>query len=209
MPVLRHPPIQQNALPKSVVSIALRPWRQSLAIKIEQRVQPMAQRSIPSAYPCNAIFLQCDFDTIGTTSITSDIETVLVIHDLLCSLGFERFTIRVNNRLVLNGLLEKLGLAEQSTAVLRGLDKLAKIDPEAVAQELARTSGATADQIEKVLQLANLSKEKSNVLQQVETLVAGNEIGMEGVAHLAELSEAVAAAGTCRSLADWTTTPAW
>src|SRR6478672_544497 len=49
-------------------------------------------------------FWQCDFDTIGTTSNASDIETTLVIHDLMAALGLERFQIRLNNRLILNGL---------------------------------------------------------------------------------------------------------
>src|SRR5215471_8993516 len=49
-------------------------------------------------------FWQCDFDTIGTTSNATDIEIALVIHDLMVALGFERFTIRINNRMVLNGL---------------------------------------------------------------------------------------------------------
>src|SRR4029077_3507978 len=71
-------------------------------------------------------FWQCDFDTIGTESNASDIEVVLVIHDLMTALGFERFEIHVNNRLVLNGLLEEMGLAGQTAAVLRALDKLGK-----------------------------------------------------------------------------------
>src|SRR5213595_3865072 len=61
-------------------------------------------------------FMQCDFDTIGTDSNVADIETLLVIHDLFVAIGFERFTIRVNNRLVLNGLLETLGLADKTAA---------------------------------------------------------------------------------------------
>src|SRR5438105_4728620 len=56
-------------------------------------------------------FWQCDFDTIGTTSNAADIEVVLVINDLMAALGFQRFRIHVNNRLVLNGLLEELGRA--------------------------------------------------------------------------------------------------
>src|SRR5258708_1695310 len=71
-------------------------------------------------------FMQCDFDTIGTDSNAADIETLLVIHDLFVALGFERFAIRVNNRLVLNGLLEKLGLAEKTGCRLPALHKLAK-----------------------------------------------------------------------------------
>src|SRR5438552_14844409 len=71
-------------------------------------------------------FMQCDFDTIGTSSNAVDVETALVIHDLMVALGFERFEIRVNNRLVLNGLLEELGLADRAAGVLIVLDKLAK-----------------------------------------------------------------------------------
>src|SRR5438067_10929514 len=61
-------------------------------------------------------FWQCDFDTIGTTSNAADIETVLVINDLFRALGFERFRLHVNNRLVLNGLLMELGLGPQTAA---------------------------------------------------------------------------------------------
>src|SRR5438552_4640924 len=62
-------------------------------------------------------FWQCDFDTIGTTSNAADIEITLVINDLFSAIGFERFEVRVNNRLVLNGLLEELGLAGQTAAL--------------------------------------------------------------------------------------------
>src|SRR5437660_10920408 len=71
-------------------------------------------------------FMQCDFDTIGTTSNAADCETALVIHDLLVALGFERFEVRVNNRLVLNGLLDQLGLRDRAVPILRALDKLPK-----------------------------------------------------------------------------------
>src|SRR5581483_969569 len=69
-------------------------------------------------------FWQCDFDTIGVTSNASDIETALVIHDLMRAVGFERFEIRVNSRLILNGLLEEVGLSNATAAVLVVLDKL-------------------------------------------------------------------------------------
>src|SRR5581483_6500932 len=81
-------------------------------------------------------FWQCDFDTIGTTSNAADIETALVIHDLLLALGIERFEVRVNNRLVLNGLLESLGLADRAVPILRAIDKLAKAGRDAVAAEI-------------------------------------------------------------------------
>src|SRR5450631_2476111 len=73
-------------------------------------------------------FWQCDFDTIGTTSNAADIEVALVIHDLMVALGIKNFEIRVNSRLILNGLLEIYGLADKAVPILRALDKLAKID---------------------------------------------------------------------------------
>src|SRR5437660_7436745 len=82
-------------------------------------------------------FWQCDFDTIGTTSNAADIEVALVIHDLMRALGVERFEVRVNNRRVLEGLLEEIGLECRMALVLRALDKLPKISPEAVAAEMA------------------------------------------------------------------------
>ena len=91
-------------------------------------------------------FMQCDFDTIGTTSNASDIETLLVIHDLFERLGFAKFTIRVNNRLVLNGLLQKLDLADKSAGVLRCIDKLPKAGREKVIAEMTERVGATAEQ---------------------------------------------------------------
>mgnify|MGYP000538383442 CR=1 FL=1 len=61
--------------------------------------------------------MQCDFDTIGTTSPVADLEMVLVVHDLLAAIGVERFTIRVNDRRVLGGVLERLGRPEDAGAV--------------------------------------------------------------------------------------------
>jgi histidyl-tRNA synthetase len=140
-------------------------------------------------------FMQCDFDTIGTLSPVADIETALVIHDLLRAIGFEQFTIHVNNRMVLNGLLEKLGVAEKSKQILIALDKVHKIGPEKVAAEMTATAGATATQAEEVLKLVQITGNNDEVLGQLERLVAGTETGQAGVARLNELVSAVQAAG--------------
>ena len=140
-------------------------------------------------------FMQCDFDTIGTKSVVADIETILVAHDLLRAIGFERFTIRINNREVLNGLLERLGLAERSAAVLRALDKLHKAGPEAVIAEMTASAGATAAQAREVLDLAGLTGTSESVLTQLAPLVAGSDRGSAGLARLQEIFAAVLAAG--------------
>lgn len=140
-------------------------------------------------------FIQCDFDTIGTDSNTSDIETLFVIHDLMKAIGFERFTIRINNRLVLNGLLEKLGLLDKSVGVLRALDKLNKIGRDAVIAEMVEKVGATADQAEQVLAFASLAGANGEILNQLDGLLAGNAQGAVGIAKLRELFVATEKAG--------------
>jgi histidyl-tRNA synthetase len=140
-------------------------------------------------------FMQCDFDTIGTRSTAADIETTLVIHDLFRAIGFSQFTIRINNRMVLSGLLERLGLSDRATAILRALDKLGKIGAAAVAEEMASVAGATPEQARQVLQLSEIAGGNDAMLRQIEPLVAGSEIGQSGVAKLKEVLDAVTAAG--------------
>jgi histidyl-tRNA synthetase len=140
-------------------------------------------------------FMQCDFDTIGTTGAAADAETVLVAHDLLRAIGFERFTIRINNRLVLTGLLESLELENSATAVLRALDKLTKIGPQNVIEEIQHSAGASSDQASKVVGLVQLSGTNESILSQLPPLVAGSERGQEGVERLSEVVAAVTKAG--------------
>src|SRR5579859_6396970 len=108
-------------------------------------------------------FWQCDFDTIGTLSNAADCEVALVIHDLLVALGFEGFRIHVNNRLVLNGLLEELGLAGQTGPLLRALDKLPKIGRDAVREEMVEKAGVKADQADRVLALAEVTGTNTDI----------------------------------------------
>lgn len=140
-------------------------------------------------------FMQCDFDTIGTRSVVADIETALVIHELFVTLGFSEFTIHINNRQVLNGLLEKLELRDRSTEILRALDKLAKIGPERVAQEMQKEAGATAEQVQDVLRLAALEGDSDQILADLDKLVEGSEVGAQGVANLRDVLAGTRAAG--------------
>jgi histidyl-tRNA synthetase len=145
-------------------------------------------------------FMQCDFDTIGTRSVVADIETALVIHELLRHIGgaFRRelkFTIRVNNRAVLSGLLAKLSLSEKSTAILRALDKLGKIGAEKVAEEMVAAAGATIEQAQQVLKLAELSGSNEAILTQLAALVAGSPQGEEGVERLRQILRGAKAGG--------------
>lgn len=145
-------------------------------------------------------FMQCDFDTVGTRSIAADIETALVIYELLRTIGgafggMQKFTIRLNNRMVLSGLLSRLELAEKSGLVLRALDKLGKIGPEKVAEEMVAVAGATPEQAADVLKLASLAGANDDILRQLEPLVAGSELGQEGIERLRQTLRGAAAGG--------------
>lgn len=139
-------------------------------------------------------FVQCDFDTIGTKSNAADIETLMVIHELMDRIGCGEFQIRVNNRKVLNGLLQKLELTEQSVSVLRALDKLPKIGRDAVLAEMEGQS-ISSGQAEQVLDFAELTGTPAELLTQVEQMVSGNETGETGIAQLRELFEVATSTG--------------
>lgn len=140
-------------------------------------------------------FVQCDFDTIGTMSNSADIETLFVINDLFERMGIERFTIRVNNRKVLNGLLEKCGLQQHASGILRSLDKLDKIGRDAVAIEMAEKVGIPASGAAQVLDMAQLKGTPGEVLTALEGMLAGSETGEQGLQSLRELFASVDACG--------------
>jgi histidyl-tRNA synthetase len=145
-------------------------------------------------------FMQCDFDTIGSRSVAADIETALVIHDLMGQIGRAfgrdlRFTIRLNNRVVLSALLAKLGLADKSTAILRALDKLGKVGREKVAEEMIAAAGASAAQADDVLKLAELAGSNDEILVGLDSLLSGSEQGQEGIARLRDILRGAKAGG--------------
>jgi histidyl-tRNA synthetase len=140
-------------------------------------------------------FMQCDFDTIGTLSNAADVEIALVINDLFVALGFERFEIRVNNRLVLNGLLAQLGLEGKTSALLRSLDKLAKIGRDKVIEEMGREAGVSAEQASQVIALAETKGSNAEVLDQLDRQFADNAEAKKGVTYLREMVAVFQTAG--------------
>ena len=85
-------------------------------------------------------FYQCDIDIIGDgeLDLINDAEIPSVIYNLFRELGFEDFTIKINNRKILNGLFEGIDQKENSTEILRIIDKIDKIGKDAVIEELQK-----------------------------------------------------------------------
>ena len=142
-------------------------------------------------------FWQCDFDTIGTLSNAADAEVALVINDLFTALAFDKFQIRVNNRLLLNGLLENIGVLDKAVPLLRSLDKLSKIGREKVIEEMTRDAGVTAEQAGRVLAMAEASGTNEEILGAAEASFGANpnEKAREGLLRLRELLSVAITAG--------------
>ncbi|MGH3274939.1 MAG: histidine--tRNA ligase, partial [Streptosporangiaceae bacterium] len=83
-------------------------------------------------------FVQCDLDILGSTSPLADAETLCAQHDAVAALGITDFSVQLNSRRVLTGLLEAFTIPpELGTGVLTSLDKLDKLPAAAVIAELA------------------------------------------------------------------------
>ena len=140
-------------------------------------------------------FVQCDFDSVGTTSPIADAEIPQVIHAALIAIGIPPFTITLNNRKILDGLLTSLGIRAKTGAVLRSLDKLAKIGREGVRDELVREAGdggsngptLAENEASAVLDFAEKGRGGIEVLDAIESKLAENPSVAEGISNLREI----------------------
>jgi histidyl-tRNA synthetase len=150
-------------------------------------------------------FTQCDFDTVGTESPVADAEIAQVIHAALSKAGVPAFTIALNNRKILDGLLASLDLSDKTATVLRSLDKLAKIGREAVVKELSGSAeaaaeeaparGITLDQANRILDFVEQGKGAADVLAFAEFMVGSNPRAAEGIANLRSILDLLDASG--------------
>ncbi len=102
-------------------------------------------------------FYQCDFDIIGTDSIASDFEILLMIHTCLSEMNIGEFRILVSHRGIINTFLESISLSDKSDEILRIIDKLSKIGRDGVAENL-KECGIDEDGIKKILNFLSLTK---------------------------------------------------
>ena len=131
-------------------------------------------------------FVQCDFDIIGTRSIFADAEIVTIIHEVFQALDISH-CMRLNNRMILNGLLDTLGAREHSGAVLRAIDKQEKLGRDLVAEELQREAGLSTEQVDRVfrfLSLSSLQNGSAQLIVELRELFSGNVAALSGVDQL-------------------------
>lgn len=139
-------------------------------------------------------FVQCDIDIIGDASARAEAELMIASLDVLDALGLEGGSIRINDRRVLDGMLDVFGFApDERPGVLITIDKLDKIGPSGVVAEL-RDRGATGGAVDAF----------AAYLDQPMRTPSFDDVGIraalpagipdEVIAHLVALGETVAAA---------------
>lgn len=130
-------------------------------------------------------FYQCDIDIIGDgeLDLINDAELPSVIYTIFKSLGFDNFTIRVNNRKILNGLFENLGQKENAVEVLRIIDKIDKIGKEAVVEELSKL-GVSKEAVENIISFIEIDGTSDEKLEKLKQLGIQNETFTKGVEEL-------------------------
>ncbi|MDR6756254.1 histidyl-tRNA synthetase [Mycoplana sp. BE70] len=157
-------------------------------------------------------FMQFDADTVGTAGVQADAEMCMMMADTMEALGIKRgdYVIRVNNRKVLDGVMEAIGLGGDDKAnarltVLRAIDKLDKFGPEGVrlllgegrkdeSGDFTKGAGLGAEQIEKVLFFVGI-KDYAESADDLAAIVAGTAKGPEGVEELNQIGHLVTSAG--------------
>ena len=133
-------------------------------------------------------FYQCDIDIIGDgeLSVINDAELPSVIYNIFKELGFDDFTIRINNRKILNGLFESLNQKENATEILRIIDKIEKIGKEAVIEELEKIE-IPSDAINKIMDFIEIEGTTDEKLQKLNELNIKNEEFEKGLDELTQV----------------------
>lgn len=144
-------------------------------------------------------FYQCDIDIIGneTLSLANDAEIPGVIYATFRNLGLGAFTIRINNRKILNGFFQSQGLKKQVMEILRIIDKFEKIGKEQVKSNLL-SFGLSIDQTEKILSFITIEGENDQIISQLCEFGVTNTLFIEGVDELKQVCQMVGLFGVPR-----------
>ena len=120
-------------------------------------------------------FYQCDADVVGTDSLICEAEIVLMLEEVFEKLSLRDYTIKVNNRKVLHGLVETLGAQGKETDLLVAIDKLDKIGVEKVTDELRERSFSdkAIQQLQPIFSLTGSNEEKLATLSDLPYRLSG------------------------------------
>lgn len=131
-------------------------------------------------------FYQADIDIVAENELPliNDAEIVKVIYEVFTKLDLGKFTVRLNNRKLLNGFFADLNLSREATDILRIIDKMDKIGRDQV-RDLLIAFEIEAGKVDKILNFVSL---KENVIAELEALNIKNEIFIEGLLEIKEVT---------------------
>lgn len=133
-------------------------------------------------------FYQCDIDIIGDgeLNIINDAEMPAVIYNTIKELGFNDFTICINNRKILNGLFKELNQEKNSVEIMRVIDKIEKIGKENIIEclEDMNIEKTSIDRIIEFIEIDGTSDEK---LEKLEKLQVSEELFKQGLEELKQV----------------------
>ena len=142
-------------------------------------------------------FYQADIDIIGDgkLDILNEAEIPAIIYQVFRGFGLTRFQIRVNNRKILGGFYDMLGLSEKSGDIMRTVDKLDKIGKEKVEEILREDCGLTQEETEQILDFMAISGTNEQVLSALSGYRGRNEMFDQGLTELEAVTRNLAAFG--------------
>lgn len=139
-------------------------------------------------------FYQCDADVIGSTSVGHDAELVALAADLFAALDIGDYTVRINNRKLVSGFLDAIGLSASSDDILHAIDKLDKIGVDGVSNMLEQ-AGCSNDDITQILDFIQIDGSSAEVIDKLNGLSIENDQFMVGLTEMTELLKQVKALG--------------
>jgi histidyl-tRNA synthetase len=140
-------------------------------------------------------FWQCDVDTVGSRSMLADAEMLQIIGEALDRLGFRDFVTQLNHRQVLSSLARYAGVPEaQAGSIHRAVDKLAKIGPDGVREEMLK-AGIAAAAADAVLRLVLTEGDTAAVLAELRARFRDVPAAQRGVEDLASMVAMLALLG--------------
>ena len=141
-------------------------------------------------------FYQCDIDVIGDgeLSVLNDAELASVIYNVFKELGFDDFTIKINNRKLLNGLFESINQEEKSVEILRIIDKIDKIGKDNVIEELQKIEVST-EAINQIINFIEINGSSNEKIEKLKNLEINSEVFIEGLNELEQVVKYIEAFG--------------